>query len=68
VTNPKKFMPDRWLRTEFQENVHPFLMLPFGHGPRMCIGRRFAEQEISIFLAKIMQQFSVEWHHDMIFC
>lgn len=64
VDNPKVFMPERWLRSNEASNpIHPFLILPFGHGPRMCVGKRFAEQEISIFLAKIIQHFTVEWHH-----
>ena len=38
-------------------------MMPFGHGPRMCVGKRFAEQEVSIMIAKLMQNFKVEWHN-----
>ena len=60
---PNTFKPERWLRSENNQKIHPFLLLPFGHGPRMCVGRRFAEQEISIFIAKIVRNFRIEWHH-----
>lgn len=63
VKEPEVFKPERWLRDGSEKEIHPFAILPFGHGSRMCIGRRFAEQEVSIFLAKIIQHFSIEWHH-----
>ena len=64
INEPEKFKPERWLRSELSDKVHPFLILPFGHGSRMCIGKRFAEQEVNIFLTKILQNFKVEWHHE----
>lgn len=53
-----KFLPERWLKSEskseiYAKNSHPFVTLPFGFGPRMCLGRRFAELELEILLAKV---------------
>ena len=63
IQNPEIFSPERWLRSGDVEKMHPFLILPFGHGPRMCVGKRFAMQEVSIVLAKILQNYSIEWHY-----
>ena len=39
--DPLQFIPERWLRGCPQHHqAHPFAALPFGHGPRMCVGRR----------------------------
>lgn len=54
VTKAYKFMPERWLKSKENEyKIHPFASLPYGHGARMCLGRRFADLEIQILLAKV---------------
>ncbi|XP_019631487.1 PREDICTED: cytochrome P450 10-like [Branchiostoma belcheri] len=59
---PEKFKPERWLRDDGASGgIQPFAMLPFGYGPRMCIGRRFAEQELHLGLIRIVQNFHVGW-------
>lgn len=52
------FDPDRWLdgRTD---NLHRLAYLPFGAGPRVCIGNQFAIQEALMILASIAQRFHV---------
>jgi len=42
---PMEYIPERWLG-EARSRIVPFSFIPFGHGARMCIGRRFAEQEL----------------------
>lgn len=54
-------MPERWLKSgrdnscpiHNQDKIHPFVSLPFGYGRRSCLGRRFAEIELQILLAKV---------------
>lgn len=52
------FRPERWLK-ESQggtgEHIHPFASLPYGYGARMCLGRRFADLEMQILLAKVVR-------------
>ena len=36
-SNPEQFSPERWSRDN-KEQMHPFASLPFGTGPRMCVG------------------------------
>ena len=117
--DPEKYIPERWVRggSEYTQSVHPYLLIPFGHGPRMCAGkilwgqlqrfcryllflassnfivpnlpssfttqslsknnfailclfkypslsgRRFAEQEMYVVIAKILQKFKLGWTH-----
>ncbi|XP_053200234.1 probable cytochrome P450 49a1 [Panonychus citri] len=57
---PMRFNPDRWIRESPGENkYHPFAILPFGFGVRMCVGRRIAEIETLILLCKIITNFKV---------
>lgn len=60
----KEFLPERWLRHKPLGPIHPFASLPFGAGVRMCIGRRLAEQEMYIFLTRVMQQFTVDYKYE----
>jgi len=36
---PEKFKAERWLRDGSAQNINPFILTPFSHGPRMCIGK-----------------------------
>ncbi|KAJ3360865.1 hypothetical protein GGF31_002612 [Allomyces arbusculus] len=53
--NPESFNPDRW----DAKDIHPFASLPFGFGPRMCVGRRIAEMEMAVFLAHLLRRFEI---------
>lgn len=53
---PEKFNPDRFL-PENKDSIHPYANLPFGVGPRGCLGMRFALMEIKMALVNILQQF-----------
>jgi cytochrome P450 len=50
------FEPERWLRPEPDRPRHAYL--PFGGGPRMCIGEGFAWMEAELVLAAIAQRWS----------
>jgi cytochrome P450 len=53
---PRVFDPSRFLPGE-REKIGRFQYLPFGAGPRVCIGATFALQEAVIALAVLMQRY-----------
>jgi len=52
--DPRRFLPGP------REKIDRFVYLPFGAGPRVCIGASFSLQEAVIILAHIMRSFSFE--------
>lgn len=56
---PDRFRPQRWL----DRKPDPYELLPFGVGPRMCLGAGFAAQEIRLVVAMIVQRHAIRLRH-----
>ncbi len=57
--SPDRFVPWRFLPDQ-REKIERYAYLPFGAGPRVCIGASFALQEAVIVLATIMRGFRLD--------
>ncbi|XP_060802800.1 probable cytochrome P450 9f2 [Amyelois transitella] len=55
---PRVFRPERF-SDENKHNIRPFTFMPFGVGPRNCIGSRFALMELKILLFKLILNFKI---------
>jgi cytochrome P450 len=56
---PGEFRPERWL-DGLQGRLPRGAYLPFGAGPRLCIGQPFALMEASLILASVARRFRVD--------
>ncbi|XP_051162909.1 cytochrome P450 6B4-like [Leptopilina boulardi] len=63
---PEKFNPERF-NEENNKTRHKFTFLPFGEGPRVCVGMRMGVILIKMAVAAILKDFSVEVSPKMIF-
>ena len=57
--NPESFQPERFTK-EKKKARHPYAFLPFGGGPRLCIGKQFALTEIKLILAKMVKRYEMK--------
>ncbi|CAD0198413.1 CYP6AN31 [Chrysodeixis includens] len=56
--NPSQFLPDRF--NDPNVGRHKYAYMPFGEGPRACIGARLGEMQSLAGLAAVLHKFSVE--------
>jgi cytochrome P450 len=56
---PERFRPERWL-DDSMARLPKYAFLPFGGGPRVCIGERFAMMETVLVLAALLRRFRFE--------
>jgi cytochrome P450 family 9 len=56
---PEKFIPERFSE-ENKSKIDPDTYLPFGIGPRNCIGCRFALMEVKTLFYYLLRNFSLE--------
>ncbi|KFM82972.1 Cytochrome P450 3A30, partial [Stegodyphus mimosarum] len=55
---PEKFLPERWFKDDSGKLSHPqYAYLPFGAGPRNCLGMRFALMEIKMGMANFLRHY-----------
>lgn len=58
---PDQFMPERFLDPTGSHIITPSLSyLPFGAGPRSCVGEVLARQELFLIMAWLLQRFDLD--------
>ena len=60
---PERFDPSRFL-PDARQRIDRFAYLPFGAGPRICIGINFAQVEIKAMMSLILRRYTLELVED----
>lgn len=56
--NPEVFQPERW-ENDLEKRLTRGVYIPFGDGPRICIGKGFALMEAVLLLVTIAQKYQL---------
>ncbi|MCF8275537.1 MAG: cytochrome P450 [Flavobacteriales bacterium] len=64
-SNPTKFDPERFSAENKAKQI-PFSYMPFGGGPRLCIGNSFALMEMQFVLAMMIKRYHFEVIKDQV--
>ncbi|KAH0814909.1 hypothetical protein GEV33_007883 [Tenebrio molitor] len=56
--DPDRFDPERF-SDENKSKMHPYTYIPFGTGPRSCIGSRFALMETKVLFFHLLSSFEI---------
>ncbi len=57
--NPTTFDPDRFAPPREEQKKHPYALVGFGGGPRICIGINFAQVEIKALASHILRNYEL---------
>jgi retinoid hydroxylase len=57
-TNPFDFDPARWLPPRQEQDRRQHCFIPFGGGPRLCLGANFAWAEMRVMLALLLRAYA----------
>jgi retinoid hydroxylase len=59
-SEPTKFDPDRFAAPREEHKKHPYALVGFGGGPRICIGINFAQVEIKALVSHVLRNYKIE--------
>ncbi|XP_069168523.1 probable cytochrome P450 49a1 [Procambarus clarkii] len=59
-----EYLPERWLRANPDRSDNIFASIPFSMGTRMCLGKRLAEQEVYVLLARLFSKYNLDYKYE----